>query len=98
MTQHGYRITLDTNLVHEARLAHIGEATQQQCPSIGVYGWHTRQMLSDLLQIQQTLILPLHYGAHTTQGGTLQLLASIEGVAVLHQARVIPGNTVEKII
>ena len=98
----GEGIRLDLNIrsghfVHEARLAHVGETAHQYGPSVGVYGRQSCQVLSHLLQIQQTLVLPLHDGTHPPQAGLLQQLAPIQRVTILHQADIILGHVIDEV-
>ena len=50
--------------VHEAALAHIGVATDQECAGVGVNGWQPAHVLSHLLQVPQAGCLFLHDCAH----------------------------------
>ncbi len=83
------------NLVDETRFANIGKSTDEQSPGIGINGWKTTQMLSDLLKVGQALALPLHYGGHPTKGSTFKLLASIERVAILQETNVVLRNVID---
>ena len=49
--------------------------SDDQSPGVGVDGWKPAEMLSDLLQVLETLVLSPHDGGHPSQGGSLQLLA-----------------------
>ena len=77
------------HFVHEAGLADIGEAAQDQGTVRRVDRGETRHVLSHLLQVAERGIELLHDGAHTTQRRVLQLLASVEGIAVLQQTDVV---------
>ena len=50
--------------VHEAALANIRVATDQECAGIGVNGWKPAHMLPHLLQVAQAGRLLLHDCAH----------------------------------
>lgn len=52
--------------VHEATLADVGVATDQECAGIGVNGWKPAHMLPHLLQVAQAGRLLLHDCAHAT--------------------------------
>ena len=51
-----------------------------------------------LLQVLQTLVLPLHDGAHSSQRCLLQLLAPVEGVAELQQTHVVLGYVIDEML
>ena len=51
-----------------------------------------------LLQVLQTLILPLHDGAHSSQCGLLELLTAVEGVAKLQQTHVVLGYVIDEVL
>lgn len=46
-------------------------------------------MLSDLLQVCQGILLPLHDRRHPTQRRPLQLLTSVQRVTELNQANIV---------
>ena len=51
-------IGLDFNIgsgdfVDEAGLAHVGEAADEQGPGVGVNGWQTAQMLTNLIKLRR---------------------------------------------
>lgn len=46
-------------------------------------------MLSDFLEVSQWILLTLHDSGHSTQGGPLELLASVERVTEFKQAAVV---------
>ena len=50
-----------------------------------------------LLQIGQTLRLPLHDGGHPAQGGLLQLLAPVQAVPELEEPHVVLGHVVYQV-
>ena len=77
------------HLIDEAGLAHVGEATHQDSPGVGVDGGKPGEMLPHLLEILQALVLPLHDSAHPPHAGLLQLLAPVERVPVLHETYVV---------
>ena len=52
--------------VHEATLANVGVATDQQGASVGVNCRQPAHVLPDLLQVAQTGSLLLHDRAHAT--------------------------------
>ena len=56
-------------LVDEARLSHVGEATDEQGARVGIDGRKTGEMLTHLLQVRQTLALSLHHRTHPGRGG-----------------------------
>jgi hypothetical protein len=82
-----------SDFVHEARLADIGETSDDQCARVGIDGWQTRQMLAHLLKVCQCAALPSGNCAHATEGCTLKLLAAIEGVTKLDEAAVVLRDT-----
>ena len=53
-------------LVHQAGLANIGVATEQQGAGVGVNGGQTTHVLTDLLQVLQAVVMALHQRAHAT--------------------------------
>merc|ERR1712062_184203 len=66
------------DLVDETGFSHVGKSTNDDCSGVGINAWQTAQMLSDLLQISQTLSLSFHYGGHTSQGSPFELLAPVK--------------------
>ena len=56
----------------------------------------TRQVLANLLQELKRLVLPLHYGGHTTERSSLELLAAVQTVAELEQTDVVLGYLVDE--
>ena len=82
------------HLVHEAGLAHVRVACDQEGAGVGVDGGETGHVLPDLLQVGQGVLEPLHQGAHAPKAGALQLLAAVQRVSKLEEAAVILGNAV----
>ena len=68
-----------------------------QCPGVWVNGGKSAEMLSDLLQILETLVLSPHDGRHPAQGRPLQLLAPVQGVTELEQPHVVLGHVVDQV-
>mmetsp|Transcript_2002 Transcript_2002/g.3196 ORF Transcript_2002/g.3196 Transcript_2002/m.3196 type:complete len:276 (-) Transcript_2002:112-939(-) len=97
----GEGVWLDINvttsdLVHETRLSHVGQAAHEDGSCVRVQGWKTRKMLTNFLQIRQGCFLSLQDGAHTTQGCTLQTLATIGRVRVLDHSNHIPRDLIHQ--
>ena len=91
------RVGLDVHVrsryfVHKTRFAHIGKPTQNQGAVGGVDRGQTVHVLSNFLQVAQRRVQLLHHGAHTTQGGVLQLLAAVERFGVFEQTNVVLTN------
>mmetsp|Transcript_38297 Transcript_38297/g.114685 ORF Transcript_38297/g.114685 Transcript_38297/m.114685 type:complete len:752 (-) Transcript_38297:278-2533(-) len=82
----GVRLHVDLgprNLVEEGGFADVGESAQQQSPGGRIQGGEAGHVLPHLLQIGQTRLLTLEDRAHPSQGGALEALATVEGIAVL---------------
>ena len=86
------------HFVHEARLSHVGEATNNDGPRVGVDGRQTGEMLPHLLQVLKALVLSLHDGAHAAERSPFQLLTAIETVAEFQQADVVLGHVVDEVL
>ena len=54
-------------------------------------------MLANFLEELESFVLPLHDGGHTTEGGTLELLASVETVSEFKEANIVFCNLVDKV-
>ena len=54
-------------------------------------------MLSNLLQVLQTLILPPHNRGHAPKSCSFQLLTSVQGITKLQQPDVVLGHTVNQV-
>ena len=61
----------------------ISGTCDDQSPGVGVNGGKSAEMLSDLLQVLETLVLSPHDGRHPTQRCSLQLLAPVQRVSEL---------------
>ena len=55
-------------------------------------------MLPHLLQVLQALVLPLHDGAHPPHGSFLELLAAVQGIAILQQPHVVLRDVVDEML
>ena len=75
----------------------ISVTCDDQCPGVGVNGGKSAEMLSDLLQVLETLVLSPHDGRHPAQGRPLQLLAPVQGVTELEQPHVVLGHVVDQV-
>ena len=53
-------------------------------------------MLSDLLEVRQWVLLPLHDCRHSAEGGLLELLASVQAVAELEHPAVVLSDLVDE--
>jgi len=98
----GEGVGLDVNvgpghLVHEAGLAHVRVAGDEEGAGVGVDGGETGHVLPDLVQVGQGVLQALHEGAHPAEAGTLQLLAAVERVAELEEAAVVLGDVVHMV-
>merc|ERR1719219_2112225 len=85
------------DLVDEAGLANVWESCDDQSPGVGVDGWKPAEVLPDLLQVLEALVLSPHDGGHTTQGGSLQLLAPVQRVTKLEEPDVVLGHVVNEV-
>ena len=86
------RLDLDigaSDFVDEARLAHVGKAADEEGPCVWIDRRKTTQMLPDLFKVSQALALTLHDGCHSAEGGSFELLASVQRVSVLQQPDVV---------
>ena len=98
LRREGVRLNLDVSpgdLVDEAGLANVRKATDEQSPGVGIDGGQTAQVLAHLLQVGQTLGLPLHDGGHSAESSALQLLAAVQRVSIFHQADVVLRHVVD---
>ena len=84
------------DFVEEGRLADIRVSTDEQRACSRVDRGKTRQVLANLLQELKRLVLPLHYGGHTTERSSLELLAAVQTVAELEQTDVVLGYLVDE--
>ena len=75
----------------------ISATCDDQCPGVGINGGKSAEMLSDLLQVLETLVLSPHDGRHPAQGRPLQLLAPVQGVTELEQPHVVLGHVVDQV-
>ena len=82
------------NIIDEARLSDIGEASDDECASVGVNCGQSAQMLPDFLKVAQRRLKLLEEGARATEGCSLELLGSVERVGVLEKTNVVVGNAV----
>ena len=94
------QIRLDLDLssgqpVHEAGLAHVGKSADDQSSGVGVDARQPGQMLPDLFEVLEGRFLPFDDGGHAAKSGPFELLAAVEGVAVLHEAAVVALDVVE---
>lgn len=56
-------------------------------------------MLSDLLEIYERVLRPTAQNrSHTTEGRTLQLLASVQRVSILDQSHVVTGDLLNQVL
>ena len=76
------------DLVQEGGLADVGVSADEKGTGGRIDGGKTGQMFPNLLQKLERLILPLHDRGHTTESGTLELLASVERIVELEQTDV----------
>lgn len=100
------------DVLEEAGLANIGVTADDQCASLvnGELGslqddgeayvrvncGQTAQMLSDLLKINKRILEPLADSCHATQAGALELFALEQTLAILDQAHVVAGNSLDE--
>lgn len=84
------------DLVEEGGLADVGVPADEERAGGGVDGGETGEMLADLLEELECFVLPLHDRGHATEGGALELLASVERVAELEETDVILGDLVDE--
>jgi hypothetical protein len=82
----------------EARLANIGVAANQQRTGVGVDGWQTTKMLSDLIEVEQRIFQTLANGGHATESSLLELLALEERLSILEQADVVAGDGLDQVL
>jgi hypothetical protein len=95
-----YRLNINVcsrDLVDETTLSDVGVTTDQECSRVGVDGWQTTNMLSDLLEVRQRVLLSPHDGGHTTQSGLLELLASVKRVSKLEQTDIVLGYLLDQV-
>ena len=82
------------NIVHETRLAHVGEASYDESPRVSVDLRQSTHVLSHLLQVAEGRFKFLEECAGSTEGSALELLCSVQGISVLQQAHVVVRHTV----
>ena len=75
----------------------ISGTCDNQSPGVWVNGGKSAEMLSDLLQVLETLVLSPHDGRHPAQGRPLQLLTPVQGVTELEQPHVVLGHVVDQV-
>lgn len=61
--------------LQEARLAHIWMAAHQKGSGVRIDRGKTTKMLTDLVEVEKGILQSLANGGHTTERGTLELLA-----------------------
>mmetsp|Transcript_65566 Transcript_65566/g.75425 ORF Transcript_65566/g.75425 Transcript_65566/m.75425 type:complete len:258 (+) Transcript_65566:1410-2183(+) len=82
--------------VHETGLTHVGITGDNQCTCVGINRWQSCKMLSDFLQEHQTGVHLFDNRGHSSQSGTLEHLATIERIGVLHETDVLLGDVVDE--
>jgi hypothetical protein len=75
VTPPGHLTDFFVYLVDKTGFANVGKSTNDHCPGVGINAGQSAQMLTDLLQISQTLPLTLHNGRHSTQSSSFELFA-----------------------
>ncbi|GIX61628.1 enoyl-CoA hydratase/carnithine racemase [Babesia caballi] len=83
------------DLVHEAGLAHVGVAGQQEGPGVWVYGGEPRHVLPDVLQVLEAAAQLLYHLGHAPQSGDLERFAPVCGDGELDEAHVLLCDFVE---
>lgn len=82
----------------EAGLSDVGVAADDQSSGVGVNRGQTTQMLADLVEVHQRVLEALDEGSHATEGGTLELLALIQRLAILEKADIISGDGLDQVL
>jgi len=55
-------------------------------------------MLSDLLEVTERRLELLDEGTHSSQGCSLELLASVQGIGILEKSHIIRSNVIYDIL
>lgn len=82
--------------LQERRLSDVGVTADHQCAGVGVNGWETSQMLSDLLQVDEGVLETLADGGHATKGGALEVLALEQTLAAQKISKVAKSQICDK--
>jgi hypothetical protein len=94
----GLHIDFSTrDLVHEAALTDVGVATQDDGARVGIDRRKARQMLAHFFKIGQRGALAFDQCTHATQSSSLELLATVERVAVLEQTSIVFTESIDQV-
>lgn len=83
---------------HERRLADVGEAGNEESAGGRVDIGQSGQMLADLVEVGERVFQTLDEGGHTTEGGSLQLLALVQTLRVLEETDVITRDGLDQVL
>jgi len=97
LCREGVRLHVDISIgdiVDEAGLANIWEASDDESPRVRVNRWQPAQMLSDLFKVAERRLEFLNQGASSTESCAFQLLGAIKRICVLEEAHVVVCDAV----
>ena len=84
------------NLVEERRLADVRVSTDEKGAGGRIDGGETGNVFPDFFQEFEGFVLSLHDRGHTTEGGALELLASVKRIAEFEQPDVVLRDLVDE--
>jgi hypothetical protein len=99
----GESIRLDIDIgtgdaAQEAGLSDIGVPADQESSGVGINGRETTQMLPNLLQVDKRILQTSADGGHTTQGGTLELLALKQRLSIFDEADIVARHGFDEML
>lgn len=86
------------NTLQEAGLSNIGVSANEQGSGIGINRRETTKMLSDLIEVEKGIFQSSANGGHSSQSGTLKLLALEERLGIFEEAHIIARHDFDQVL